>query len=81
MLTLGATNAYLTGAGQMITRLTAGRRAARSSRPLLLLIAAAGLTLIGLYALHIVSTAGMVALPTTMFPACTWAAPYPRRAS
>ena len=31
VLTLGATNAYLTGAGQMITRLTAGRRAARSS--------------------------------------------------
>ena len=71
VLTLGATNAYLTGAGQMITRLTAGRRAARSSRPLLLLIAAAGLTLIGLYALHIVSTAGMVALPTAMF-ACVY---------
>jgi len=67
VLTLGATNAYLTGAGQMITQLTAGRRAPRSSRPFLLLIAAAGLTLIGLYALHIVSTAGMVALPTTMF--------------
>jgi amino acid efflux transporter len=67
VLTLGATNAYLTGAGQMITQLTAGRRAARSSRPFLLLIAAAGLTLIGLYALHIVSTAGMVALPVTMF--------------
>jgi amino acid efflux transporter len=67
VLTLGATNAYLTGAGQMITQLTAGRGAARSSRPFLLLIAAAGLTLIGLYALHIVSTAGMVALPTTMF--------------
>jgi amino acid efflux transporter len=48
-------------------QLTAGRREARSSRPFLLLIAAAGLTLIGLYALHIVSTAGMVALPTTMF--------------
>jgi amino acid efflux transporter len=67
VLTLGATNAYLTGAGQMTTQLTAGRGAARSSRPFLLLIAAAGLTLIGLYALHIVSTAGMVALPTTMF--------------
>jgi amino acid efflux transporter len=67
VLTLGATNAYLTGAGQMITQLTASRAAARSSRSFLLLIAAAGLTLIGLYALHIVSTAGMVALPTTMF--------------
>jgi amino acid efflux transporter len=67
VLTLGATNAYLTGAGQMITELTAGRRAARSSRPFLLLIAAAGLILIGLYALHIVSTAAMVTLPTTMF--------------
>src|SRR5215471_7531681 len=67
VLTLGATNAYLTGAGQMVTQLAAGRRAPRSSRPFLLLIAAAGLALIGLYALHIVSTAGLVALPTTMF--------------
>ena len=68
VLTLGATNAYLTGAGQMITQLTAGRRAARSSRPFLLLIAAAGLTLIGLYALHIASTAGMVRAPGDHVP-------------
>ncbi|HEY1639900.1 MAG TPA: amino acid permease [Streptosporangiaceae bacterium] len=112
VLTLGATNAYLTGATEMIRQLTAARRprstgllpgqarpaATRpavtqpavtqpavtqpeaaspgpvqrlarpgSARPFLLVIAAAGLLLIGLYALGLVSTAALVALPTTMF--------------
>jgi amino acid efflux transporter len=122
VLTLGATNAYLTGATEMIRQLTAARRPrstgllpgqarpaatqpavtqpavtqpavtqpavtqpavtqpeaaspgpvqrlARpgSARPFLLVIAAAGLLLIGLYALGLVSTAALVALPTTMF--------------
>jgi amino acid efflux transporter len=80
VLTLGAVNAYLSGATEMLGQLTAARRAARpaarrgsqsgarsATRPFLLVIVATGLVLIGLYALHIVSTTGMVALPTTMF--------------
>ena len=73
VLTLGATNAYLSGATEMILQLTAAAPAARSAagarRParLLLLIGAAGLVLIGLYALHMVSTTALVTLPTTMF--------------
>jgi amino acid efflux transporter len=76
VLTLGATNAYLSGAAAMAAELT-GRRAARrrpvsrrnagSARPLLALIAAAGLLVIGLYAARIVSTAQLVEIPTTLF--------------
>ena len=94
VLTLGATNAYLSGAAAMAAELT-GRRAglpeldARqqrtgprrqasqqslaswrdpgSTRPLLALIAAAGLLVIGLYATRIVSTAQLVEIPTTLF--------------
>jgi amino acid efflux transporter len=87
LLTLGATNAYLSGAAAMAAELT-GRRAARpgpdarpgptgrrlaswrapgSARPLLALIAAAGLLVIGLYAARIVSTAQLVEIPTTLF--------------
>jgi len=94
VLTLGATNAYLSGAAAMATELT-GRRGARrepdarqqltsqrsltsrprlanwkdpgSTRPLLALIAAAGLLVIGLYAMRIVSTAQLVEIPTTLF--------------
>jgi amino acid efflux transporter len=88
VLTLGATNAYLSGATEMIQQLTRGGRAGRTrqsrhragptlsltgpshtapARPFLLVIAAAGLLLIGLYALGLVSAAALVALPTTMF--------------
>jgi amino acid efflux transporter len=73
VLTLGATNAYLTGATEMVTRMAAapaGGAAGRRGRPrrgLLAVIGATGLLLIGLYALHLVSTAELVALPTTMF--------------
>jgi amino acid efflux transporter len=79
VLTLGATNAYLTGATEMVTRLAAARatrppgrpgppgRAGKPRRGLLAVIGAAGLLLIGLYAAHLVSTAALVALPTTMF--------------
>ncbi len=123
ILTLGATNAYLSGATEMIGqltaaqrsprrvtagRVTAGRRdgragdgrasggratdgrvaaggaAAAASRAVarpatfLLIIAATGLVLIGLYALHLVTTTALVTLPTTMFLgvylACTAAA-------
>jgi amino acid efflux transporter len=53
-------------------RTAAGRSAAVSqgvARPatLLLIIAATGLVLIGLYALHLVTTTALVTLPTTMF--------------
>jgi amino acid efflux transporter len=80
VLTMGAVNAYLSGATEMLAQLTAARRAARpaghpgvrpgtgsATRPFLMAIVATGLLLIGLYALHIVSTTGLVALPTTMF--------------
>jgi amino acid efflux transporter len=76
VLTLGATNAYLTGATEMVIRLAAGRAARQPAQPgpagqprrgLLAVIGAAGLLLIGLYAAHLVSTAALVALPTTMF--------------
>jgi amino acid efflux transporter len=94
VLTLGATNSYLSGAAAMAAELT-GRRGARrepdalqqltsqrsltsrprlaswkdpgSTRPLLALIAAAGLLVIGLYAVRIVSTAQLVEIPTTLF--------------
>ena len=71
LLTLGATNAYLSGAAAMAAELT-GRRAdphppPSSARPLLALIAAAGLLVIGLYATRIVSTAQLVEIPTTLF--------------
>ncbi len=88
LLTLGATNAYLSGAAAMAAELT-GRRAARpgpearqrpagrprlaswrdpgSTRPLLALIAAAGLLVIGLYATRVVGTAQLVEIPTTLF--------------
>jgi len=49
-------------------RRAAGRRA-EAGRPtgFLLIIAATGLALIGLYALHLVTTTALVTLPTTMF--------------
>ena len=50
-----------------VTRASCPRRAGSQRRILLAVIAAGGLLLIGLYALHVVSTAALVALPTTMF--------------
>jgi amino acid efflux transporter len=73
VLTLGATNAYLSGAGEMIMQMRAAKNGGRPSqqqssrRPFLLVIAAVGLALIVAYALHLVSTAALVTLPTTMF--------------
>jgi amino acid efflux transporter len=84
VLTLGATNAYLSGAASMAAELTGRRgpgarqsltsrprlaswRDPGSTRPLLALIAAAGLLVIGLYAVRIVSTAQLVEIPTTLF--------------
>jgi amino acid efflux transporter len=68
VLTMGATNAYLSGATEMILQLTARRQTRRpETRLFLLLIGAVGLLLIGLYALHLVSTTALVMLPTTMF--------------
>jgi amino acid efflux transporter len=70
VLTLGATNAYINGAGTMaehLARETPGGRAARPLRWLLAAIAAAGLLLITSYGLRIVSIAALVAVPTALF--------------
>jgi amino acid efflux transporter len=82
VLTLGTTNAYLSGASEMIMQMwcSTGRKDTlrpRSTgrkdtlrprrRPFLLVIAAVGLALIVAYALHLVSTTALVTLPTTMF--------------
>jgi len=76
VLTLGATNAYLSGAAAIATEMAghpagrqrpAGQRRPRSPRLLLALIAAAGLLVLGLYARRIVSTAQLVGIPTTLF--------------
>jgi amino acid efflux transporter len=101
VLTLGATNAYLSGAAAMAVDLirrpsgrgTPGRRASglgapgqgapgqgapgqgapgrpagrRSTRPFLAFIAVAGIVLIGLYAVRLVTTEELVGLPTTLF--------------
>jgi amino acid efflux transporter len=69
-LTLGATNAYVNGAAAMaghLARDTQRSRAARPMRWLLAAIGAAGLLLISLYGLRLVSTAALVAVPTTLF--------------
>jgi len=70
VLTLGATNAYLTGASAMavdLTRHPGQQRHRRPARPFLALIAAAGLLIIGLYSLRLVTTTQLVTLPTTLF--------------
>jgi len=80
VLTLGAINAYVTGAAAMAAQLirprtsTARSRAAKAGRggqapapSLLVAIAAAGLLLITLYGFGLVSTASMVSLPTALF--------------
>ncbi len=70
VLTLGTTNAYINGAAAMaghLARGTPGSRAARPLRWLLAAVTAAGLLLITLYGLRIVSTAALVAVPTALF--------------
>jgi amino acid efflux transporter len=70
VLTLGTTNAYINGAAAMAGQLAHAAPGSRGSRPVLRLLAAitaAGLLLIILYGLRIVSTAALVAVPTTLF--------------
>ena len=74
VLTLGAVNAYVTGAAEMAAELTRPGRARpgadAGSRPaprLLAAIALAGLVLISLYGLGLASPAALVAIPTTLF--------------
>jgi amino acid efflux transporter len=70
VLTLGATNAYINGAAAMaseLTRRTPGAGDAASARRLLAAITVAGLLLITLYGTGAVSTAALVAIPTTLF--------------
>jgi len=71
VLTLGATNAYLSGAAAMAGQLTAQAvpGSSRSAPKLRLLasIAGAGIVLITLYGLRIVSLDALVAIPTTLF--------------
>lgn len=71
VLTLGATNAYVTGAATMARQLTgsppdAGRHPRPSAR-FLAAIAAAGLLLMTLYGLRLVGAASLVAVPTALF--------------
>ncbi len=70
VLTVGATNAYLSGAATMaieLTTRTAARRHPRSARQFLTLIASAGFLVIVLYSLHVVTTPQLVTVPTTLF--------------
>jgi amino acid efflux transporter len=76
VLTLGATNAYINGAAAMAGQLAHAAPGSRS-RPVLRLLAAiiaAGLLLIFLYGFGIVSTAALVAVPTSLFLAVYLAA-------
>jgi amino acid efflux transporter len=70
VLTLGATNAYMSGAAATAGQLV--HSAAASGRPapklwLLAAVAGSGLALITSYGLGIISIAGLVAVPTTLF--------------
>ena len=69
VLTLGAVNAYLSGAAAMARQLAGGERAGHGAghRPILAASALAGLIVIGLYAAHLVGTAQLIGLPTTLF--------------
>jgi amino acid efflux transporter len=66
VLTLGAVNAYLSGAAAMARQLAGGGRGA-GNRPILAASALVGLVVIGLYAAHLVGTAQLIGLPTTLF--------------
>jgi amino acid efflux transporter len=70
VLTLGATNAYLSGATAMAGQLVRATPGGRGSAPrnwLLAAITATGLLLMIGYGLHIVGTAALVAVPTALF--------------
>src|SRR5215469_14105777 len=77
VLTLGATNAYISGAAAMAGQLATAAPDRRAARPVLWLlgaITAAGLLLISLWGLRIASTAALVTVPTTLFLAVYLAA-------
>ena len=73
LLTLGAVNAYVTGAAEMTRELTRrgpagpGEVTARPAPRFLAAVAVSGLTVIALYGLGLASPAALVALPTTLF--------------
>ena len=74
VLTLGAVNAYVTGAAEMAVELrrpkdacSGARRSTRPAPQFLAAIAGSGLALISLYGLGLASPAGLVAIPTTLF--------------
>ena len=70
VLTIGAVNAYISGAGAIAGQLAPAVPGSRRPAPMLWLltaIAAAGLLLITAYGLRIVAAAGLVAVPTALF--------------
>jgi len=74
VLTLGAVNAYVSGAAEMTSELTRTRGALRGAEPparpaprFLAAITLSGLALISLYGAGLASPAALVALPTTLF--------------
>ena len=70
VLTLGAVNAYINGATEMVGRLIRPARVPDSSRRapwLLAAIAGSGLLFISAYGLGLVSPASLVAIPTALF--------------
>ena len=70
VLTLGATNAYISGAAATAGQLVHSSSASRRPAPKLWLLAAiagSGLALITAYGLGFISIAGLVAVPTTLF--------------
>jgi len=68
VLTLGAVNAYVTGAATMARQLTGTAHRGEGPAPrFLVTIAATGLLLITLYGLGLISTDSLVAVPTTLF--------------
>jgi amino acid efflux transporter len=67
VLTLGTTNAYLTGAFTMARDLARSPARSRSGRPFRALIAMAGAALLGLYGAGLVTTTQLVSLPTALF--------------
>ena len=70
VLTLGTTNAYVTGAATMARQLVRSPATGHDQGPaprFLAAIATAGLLLITLYGLRLVSTASLVAVPTALF--------------
>jgi hypothetical protein len=80
VLTIGAINAYISGAAAIAGQLASAVPGSRRPAPMLWLltaIAAAGLLLITTYGLRIVAAAGLVAVPTALF-LTVYLAPWPR---